>query len=214
MGRRRLATILALGLVLEAGAAVAQGTDVSRFTIGAAGGVAFPLHGDLQFQAGAWQVNGRGRLSEHVWLEALFAEWRHTAREVFAGQPVHGPAGPLGRIGRITAETRHVVRTLDVHALLGGTSNRVTAWAGGGAGYIYLDRRFRQTPGDCQGGVTCPEVVTRHAAGSLAVQATGGVDIAVMPRIVVFGQYLFAVPVDDPGSGHQSVMAGARVVLW
>jgi hypothetical protein len=185
---KRLMVILIITLAAGTASAAAQSVDGPTLTIGGGGGMAFPLHGDLQFDAPTWQVSTRLHVAEYAWIEAAYAEWRHSTAEVRSNQPITGPNGPLGRIDRITQQTRWTNRTLGLNAVVGARPGNLALWAGGGPGYMDLGSRFRQTETGCQGNVTCTDFERSHNAGVFTVQGTGGIDVTVTRRIVVYGQ--------------------------
>lgn len=104
---------------------------------------------------------------------------------------------------RHTEETffsQRIVRTtrvVGVNVLAGRMGNRVGWSAGGGIGSMTFRR----------------EGVTRFTNGSFSVQALGGLDVRVAPRLLAFGQFQLVVPTSDPGSGHGSFTGGVRLVI-
>jgi hypothetical protein len=209
----RFAAALALALVPIPALVCAQTPAPPSLAVGGGGGIAFPLHGDFDFQPAAWHVTVRARTATYLWIEGEYGQWRHAENDVRLNQPITGPGGPLGRIDRLTIETRHLNQTLALNVLAGGSSGRVHIWGGGGPAFLDYSRRFRQTPEGCQGNVPCGSFENTHSSGQFAVQLTAGVDVALTRWIGVYGQYKFVSPIDDPGSGHQAILGGARLVL-
>jgi hypothetical protein len=96
--------------------------------------------------------------------------------------------------------TNYKMRTVGFNALATGGSRRVTISGGGGVGAFAYDRRA--------------STGNLFTSDGFTVQGVAEVDVAVAPRVQVFGRYLMVVPLIDPGFGHGTVMGGARVALW
>lgn len=206
----RLAAI-AFAVALSSVPAAGQ---AERVSIGASAGVANPLHGDFEFTAPEWQVAVRLSPSRLVSFDLVYGEWRHTEHRTQENLAVSGPSGPLGRIGRFEQRTRYVMRTAGLNVVLTHAFPRVKVWGGGGPALMTFARDYRQMLSDCVGGVTCSDFESSHSAGRFAVQGVAGLDVVITKRVAAFGQYGFAMPVEDPGSGHTSVMAGVRFAFW
>jgi hypothetical protein len=201
---------LAAGAVANAG----QAGERHRGTIGVGAGVADPLHADLSFTAPIWHAALGRRLTNRVWVEAAYSEWRHTDEAVHLDIQVQSLTGPLGRIGRLTERTEYVTRTVGANVILRGSAHRLILWGGGGPAYINLFRRYHQAASGCVGAVSCQEFSNTHNGNSMAVEAAAGADISVTSRIAIFGRSAFALPIRDPGSGHVAVTTGVRIGIW
>jgi hypothetical protein len=205
--------VLALALSAGPATALAQSPEPPRLTVGGGAGIAFPLHGDFDFNPAAWNASVRARVTSRAWIEGAYEEWRHSEARTLTNQPIQGPTGHLGRIDRIDIETRHTVRTVGVRGLFGGTSGRISLWGGGGPAFLQYERRFQQAETGCSGTIACGGFDRTHSSSSFAVQGLAGLDVAVTRWLAVYGQYAAIFPVDDPGFGHQSVMGGVRLGL-
>jgi hypothetical protein len=207
--------IAAAALVVAARPSEAQSPETPRFTVSFGAGMADPFHGDLEFNAASWDAAARGAASRHVLVEGFFNEWRHTAESVRVDLPIQGPTGVIGRIGRLSQRTQHTMQSVGVNVLPTMSRGRLTISAGGGGGFVLLQRHFTQMVSDCQstGAGGCSSLDNRHTSSSLSVQGVVGVDVAITRRVLAFGQYRIVVPVDDAGSGHGAAVGGVRVVI-
>lgn len=187
-----------------------------RLTLAAGGGVAVPFHGDFDFNAKAWEASVRGAIAPHVTIEGFFEEWQHENGSVLIDQAIQGPAGFLGRVSRVEQSTRYRMRTAGVNALATGGSGRVSFFGGGGIGLLEYDRRYSSTASGCDAGTAqiCRSSGNTFASESFTVQGVAEMDVAVAPRVQVFGRYMFVVPTSDPGFGHGTLGGGVRVALW
>ena len=207
-------TILAASVLA---ASTAAGQDVSpKLTIAAAGGIATPFHGDFDFTAPSWELSARGSIARHVAVEGFFEQWEHSEGTVLLDQAIHGPNGILGRVARIESRTTYRMRTAGFHVLGTGGTGRVSFFGGGGIGMIVYDRRFTNTTTGCGAGAEelCRTFENTFSSNPFTVQGAAEVDVTIVPRVQVFGRYLLVVPPEDPGFGHGTFMAGARLVLW
>jgi hypothetical protein len=143
----------------------------------------------------------------------FFEEWRHSDEEVFTGQTIIGPSGPLGRVDRVTTKTEHRTRAAGWSLLARGIAGRVTFSGGGGISYLLYSRDFRQTSTGCEPASACSNFTSEFNNGSLAAQFQAGLDAAVAPHVAVIGQFRMLVPIEDPGGGHNTFMAGVRAVF-
>lgn len=191
--RTRIGCVTAVVLMTVAYPASAQNSEPPRVTVGVAGGIANPMHGDFDFVTPEWQVSVRGRLADGVTFEGFFNEWRHTEETFF---------------GQVTQETVRRTRVVGLNVLGGKMGDRGGWSAGGGIGSMTFDRKFTQQDG------TGRQFTNTFSNSSFSVQALGGFDVRIVPRLLGYGQFLLAVPTTDPGSGHISVTGGVRVVLW
>jgi hypothetical protein len=209
------AAIACVGAFVCATPAVAQTTS-SRLTASVAAGVAAPFHSDLGFTAPEWQLAVRTRVANHASMELFFEEWRHAADTVFPNVPLQGVTGVLGRVGEIRTRTAYTTRAVGWNVLLHGGTRRLTAYGGGGPGYVVFNRRFTQTLNDCTASDPriCQGFENRHDAGSFTTQFVGGAEVAISSRLAAFGQVQVAVPLEDPGSSHSSTTGGIRVRVW
>src|SRR5262245_46857483 len=111
--------------------AAAQTTDPPRLTIGAAGGLTNPLHGDLQFIAPSWDVSVRGQVASHLAIEGFMSRWRHTDETARIGVPLNGP-GVTGTVGELVIEDRDQVSMVGFSFEPTFSVGRVSVAAGGG----------------------------------------------------------------------------------
>jgi hypothetical protein len=91
-----LAACSALLLLVSVAPAVAQRREDSRITVSGAGGIAFPLHGDLDFKAPEWQIAVRAAVSRHFLLEGFFDEWRNWLARGFIDRAAFTGGGGIG----------------------------------------------------------------------------------------------------------------------
>lgn len=208
--RQVVLAAVALGVAMPI---AAQDPPRETVSVSAGGGIADPWHGDLQFQAAAWNAGLRVATSDHVRIEFTVEEWRHSSGSVIEHVTFQGPNGPAGTVDRLTQNTRYVTRTLGLHILASGTSGAVTVSAGGGPGYMQLQHDFTQTLEGCHDVASCSSFTNRFSNGSFAVHAVATLDVAVASRVGAFGQYQIAVPTSDAGSGHGAFLAGVRIRL-
>lgn len=206
---------LASMIIIPAQQAAAQSPELPRVTVGAGAGLSNPLHGDFNFVAPSWDVSIRGRASEHLTVEAFVGEWRHTETSDYFDIPIQSPTGVIGRIGRLSATSTRTEWTTGVNILPTFSVGRVTVTGGGGGGYMLLTSRYKQTLTDCTttASTGCRDHQTSHGSGALTVQVVGGLDVAVTRHVVAFAQTRFVVPINDPGYGHSSVVAGVRLAI-
>jgi Outer membrane protein beta-barrel domain len=207
---RGLAVAVALGLALSASPAAAPEPDARHVTLGAAVGVSKPFHGDFDFNATSWQADVRFDTSRHLGFNVFLEEWRHTDEEIFTNQTIVGPSGVLGRVHRVTARTDHLTRAVGGNLLAKGAAGRVTLIGGGGVSYLLYSRDFSQTMTGCEPASICGDSTTAFDNSSVAAQVQAGIEAAVAPHVAVMGQFRLLVPVQDPGGGHNTLMAGVR----
>lgn len=213
----RLVFITMAGCVLALSPSIAAGQEAPpRLSIAAAGGVVTPFHGDFDFTAPSWELSARGSVARHVAVEVFFEQWQRSEGSVRLDQVIHGPTGLLGRVGRIEQRTTYRMRTAGFHFLGTGGSGRVSFFGGGGVGLLLYDRRSTSTATGCDTGAEslCRSIENTFSSNPFTLQGVAEVDVQVAPHLQVFGRYLLVVPEDDPGFGHGTIMAGARVVLW
>jgi hypothetical protein len=207
--------LLVASLALGAHGADAQTLEPPRFTVGAGAGLSNPLHGDFDFVAPSWDLSVRGRPREHLTIEVFLAEWRHTERSDYFDIPIQTPAGIAGRIGRLSTSSTRSEWTTGINLLPTFSVGRFTVSGGGGGGYMVLHRRYRQTVADCTttNATGCTGFQRSHGAGALIIQAAGGLDVALSRHFAAFAQSRVIIPIDDPGYGHSSLVAGVRLRL-
>jgi hypothetical protein len=210
---RRVLFPITLFLVLAAVPAAAQDPDARHVSLGVAGGIATPYHGDFDFTAGSWQMDVRIDTARHFGLGVFFEDWRHTDEDVFTDQTILGPSGPLGRADRVTARTGHRTRALGWNLLARGRAGRATIVGGGGISYLAYSRDFSQTMSVCVPATVCRDFSNDFDNSSFATQLQAGIDVDVAPHLAVMGQFRLLVPIQDPGGGHTTFMAGIRVVF-
>ena len=203
MERLRRTRLLAcvFSLLAVVAPAWAQGLDDSRISLSGAGGISFPLHGDLDFNAPEWQIAVRGTVSRHFLLEGFFEEWRHKTEDVRTN---------------VTLRTTHTMKTVGANWLARGFAGRAAITGGGGIGFMHYDRRFAQSVTGCQSSapVSCQDFENRFNSQSFTVHGVAGVDVPITSWIAAFGQYQFVVPMEDVGFSHSSITGGVRVRIW
>ena len=208
---RILLPALALIVVLAPRPAAAQGAGARAVSVGAAAGLATPLHGDFNFTAAAWQADVRFDTARHFGFGVFVEEWRHTEEEFFTPQAVSGLSGGAGTAERIATRTEHRTRALGWNLIGRGTASRVTISGGGGVSYLVYSRDFRQTTNGCD--PACGDSIRGFDNGSFAAQLQAGVDVGIAPRLAVMGQFRAIFPIEDPGGGHHTIVGGVRVVF-
>ena len=204
-----LATVVAL---FSAASAAAQGVNPEHVSIGAAAGIANPLHGDFDFTAPAWQVDVRLNTGRFVASTIFFEEWRRSDEEVRTDVPILGPTGPIGRIDRLVSQTTHQTRVAG-WSLLAKTNGRVAVNGGGGVSYLLYSRESGSTREGCLPAALCGTTRSDFDNSAFAAQLQAGLDVRVLSRLSLMGHYRLIVPIEDPGGGHATVVAGARVVF-
>ena len=211
--RRRVAGIILLLFATPAFAS-AQTLEPPRFTIGGAGGVSNPLHGDLQFLAPSWDVSVRGRVAPHVAIEGFMSQWRHSIETVQTGVPLSGP-GLLGRIGEVAIEDRDRVSMVGFTFQPTFSIGRATVAAGGGPAMMIFRSDYAQRLSGCDAGAaaSCGTYETHYSNGTFAVALGGSVDVRLASRLTTFVQVRAGIPTEDPGSGHVAATVGLRLVL-
>lgn len=214
-GLHTLGTALFLFLAC-APAASAQGLEPPSVALSAGAGMAFPLHGDFDFNAPEWQLAIRAAVSPHLVLEGFFDQWRHTDEEVRLGITLLGPDGVIGHAGRLEQRTEFTTRTVGFNALARGSLDRARFTGGGGIGYLTFHRRFTATVSDCESSVptACQDTENTFSNGAFSVQGVAGVDVFVTSRVAAFGQFQSVIPIDDPSVTHLSVSGGVRLRIW
>jgi hypothetical protein len=196
-----LAACSALLLLVSVAPAVAQRREDSRITVSGAGGIAFPLHGDLDFKAPEWQIAVRAAVSRHFLLEGFFDEWRKKSQN--AGLSFE-------------SNTTYTMRTVGVNWLARGFIDRAAFTGGGGIGFMHYDRLFEQSVRGCQSPTpaSCQALENRFNSQSFTFQAVAGVEVPIASVISAFGQYQFVAPIEDVGFSHSSVTGGVRIRVW
>ena len=181
--------------------ASAQALEDSKITLGGAGGVAFPLHGDFDFNAPEWQLAVRATVSRHFLLEGFFDEWRKKTQD---------------RGARFESSTTYTTRTAGVNWLARGFIGRAAITGGGGIGFMHYDRRFEQIINDCQSSTSgpCQDFENRFNSQSFTFQAAAGLEVPIASVVSAYGQYQFVAPIEDVGFSHSSITGGVRVRIW
>jgi hypothetical protein len=205
----RVIAIVLLSLLTSV-QALAQPAGTRRVTFGAAAGIALPFHGDLDFTAPAWQGDVRIDTSRHFGFGLFFEEWRHAGEEIYPNQTITGPSGVLGHVDRVTARTVHRTYTVGWNFLGRGSAGRLTVTGGGGAGFFLHSRDYTQTMTGCEPASLCRDYSQTFSNGSFSAQAQAGADVAISRRVAVMGQFRLVMPVEDAGSGHNTLVAGIR----
>lgn len=127
-------------------------------------------------------------------------------------QTIVGPTGPRGRADRVTTRTEHQTRAPGWNLLArGGRVGRVTV-IGGGVSYLAYSRDFSQTMTGCMPAMVCRDSSNQFDNSSFAAQLQAGVDVDVAPHVAVMGQFRLLAPLQDPGGGHNTFVAGIRLV--
>jgi hypothetical protein len=209
----RMAAVAAVLLAAVVPSA-AQGPEPPRVSATFGAGIANPLHGDLSYIAPAWQTSIRVAVSPHMIIEGSYGEWRHTESRDITNVTIQGPSGLLGQVDRIRIRTEETRPAVGFNFLGAWASGPVLVTAGGGPGVMLFRRHYTQTLEGCHGSVPCSSTDNRVNGGSFSVQAAAGVDVAVSSRLGVFGEFRFAVPIEDAGSGQTSVVGGVRVRIF
>jgi hypothetical protein len=204
MRTRRITTRAACSgvlLLVLAAPAAAQGLEDSRITVSGAGGIAFPLHGDFDFNAPEWQIAVRATVSRHFLLEGFFDEWRKKSQD-----------GGLS----FDSNTTYTMRTVGVNWLARGFIDRAAFTGGGGIGFMHYDRLFEQSVRGCQPSTpaSCQALENRFNSQSFTFQAVAGVEVPIASVLSAFGQYQFVAPIEDVGFSHSSLTGGVRVRVW
>jgi len=209
------AVVVLLGGPAPLSAQSSASREPPRLSVAAGAGLVQPLHADLDFTAGLWEVSLRGRLSPRVAIEGGFGEWRHTRKRERRDVPLLGPTGPIGHAGRIAERTARTGRSFEVNMVALGRLGRVTAFGGGGAGALTMRRTFTADVSDCVSSVpqACSNSRSVFTSASLAFQGVGGIDVAVASRASVYGQFRFVAPTRDVGSSEIRVSVGARIAV-
>ena len=202
--------IVPVVFALLAAPAEAQSTDTRSVSVGVGGGMATPLHGDFDFTAGAWQVDFRFGTGRYLASTMFIEQWLRNEDEVRIGVPILGPTGPMGRIDRITTATSH--RTSAVGwSLLARSTGRVVVSGGGGVSYLLYARKFTQTAEGCTPASLCTTSRSEFDNSAFAAQLQAGIDAEVVRHLAVMAQFRVLVPIDDPGSGHHTLVGGMRL---
>jgi hypothetical protein len=196
-------------VVLSCGPAAAQDRHVS---VGAAAGVAAPLHGDFDFTAGSWQVDLQLDMSRFFVSSIFLEQWQHSNEEVLTDGTIFGPDGRVGRAERITMRTRQRARAAG-WSVLARSSGRISVGGGGGLSYVLFSRDFSQSLTGCVPSSLCTDSSHGFKSSAFAAQVQAGLDVEVTRHLAMMGQFRLLVPVEDPGSGHHTVVAGMRFVF-
>jgi hypothetical protein len=214
-GLSRLACVIALALMIAATPAsvAAQEPDARHVSLGVAAGVAIPLHGDFDFTAAAWQLDVRFNIARHLASTVFFEQWQHTDEDVLTNQPGTGPTVSSGHIDLVTVRTVNRTRAAGWSVLAKGASGRVTFSGGGGVSYLLYSRDFSETFSGCTSANLCSDFSDEFDNSAFAAQVQAGVDVALARHIAVMGHFRLLVPVEDPGSGHHTILGGLRVLF-
>ena len=191
----------------------AQTFEPARLTIGAAGGVSDPLHGDFQYIAPSWDVSVQGQVARHLIVEGFLSRWRHSSETFRMGVPLNGPAGTVGRIGEMRIESGETVSMAGFTFLPTISRGRFTIAGGGGPAMMIFRSDYAQRLTDCTPASLCFDNEGHRSNGTFAAQLAGSVDVRLAARLTAFGQVRVGVPIEDPGSGHVAATVGVRLVL-
>jgi hypothetical protein len=186
-----------------------------RLSLAAGIGLAHPLHGDLGFTAGLWEVSARGRLGRRVALEGAISEWRHTTAIDRSDVPLHGPDGIIGHAGLIAERTTRASRSYQVNLVALGRAGPVTLSGGGGVGVLAMRREFTATVSDCISSVpvACADTRSEVSNVSASLQGVAAVDVYVASRMSAYGQFRFVGPTRDLGGSELRFAFGVRVAI-
>jgi hypothetical protein len=208
----RVAAVLLL-LVVAPAFAGAQTFEPPRVSLGGAGGVSNPLHGDVQYLAPSWDVSVRGRVAPALSIEGFMSRWRHASESVRTGVPINGPAGLLGRVDEVKIESSTEVSMVGFTFLPTFSRGRVTIAGGGGPALMIVRSDHAQRFTGCTSVSVCGDYESHWSNGAFAVQFAGSVDVRLASRVTTFGQFRAGMPIEDPGSGQVAVSGGFRFVL-
>lgn len=191
--------------------ASAQTGDRLHVSVGAAAGVATPFHGDFDFTATSWQADVRVDTGRHVGFDVFLEEWRHADEQVFNNLTITGPTGLIGRVERLVGRTEHATRVVGWSLLARGALSRMTFSGGGGVSYLIYSRDSTQALSGCDPESLCRDTSREFNNGAFAAQIQGGTDVAILPHVALMGQFRAVFPIEDPGAGHSTLMAGVRI---
>ena len=208
----RIAAILLLMVVTPAFAG-AQTFEPPRLTMGAAGGVSDPLHGDAQYVAPSWDVSVRGQVAGGLMVEGFLSSWRHATDSVRTSVPVTGPTGTVGRIGKMILESGQTVSMVGFTFLPTLSRGRFTVAGGGGPAMMIFRSSYAQRLSDCTPVSLCFNTEGHRSNGTFAVQLAGSLDVRLASHVTTYGQFRAGIPTQDPGSGHFAATIGVRLVL-
>ena len=189
---RRLAFVPLL-VLLGSASATAQGVDPGRVSIGAAAGISNPLHGDFDFRAPAWEVTDWSAIVRHYDVSTNLIT-------------------PTGRIDRLTRARTDQTRVFG-WSLLGKSNGRVAVNGGGGVSYLFYSRESSTSFEGCTPASLCGGSASEFDNSAFAAQVQGGIEVRVVPRVAVTGNFRMVAPIEDPGAGHTTFLAGARVTF-
>ena len=208
----RIAAMFLLMLAIPAFTG-AQTFEAPKLTIGAAGGVSDPLHGDFQYVAPSWDVSVRGQVARGLAIEGFMSRWRHSDETVRINVPLMGPGGPVGRIGEMRLDSTVAVSMIGFTLLPAFSRGRVTVAGGGGPALMIFRSEYGQHYRDCDPPSACLDFERHSSNGTFAVQLASSVDVRLAARVTTFGQFRAGIPIEDPGSGHFAVSGGFRFLI-
>lgn len=196
--------VAALLLGASATAATAQVTHPA-VSVGAGAGVAWPLHGDLDFTPWTWETDVRVALSSRVVLEVAGGEWRHSRTTITTDIP-----GSVD-IDRIDHESHHVRRTGYVSLLAAASSGRARVSGGGGVGLQQDRQRSITRLTGCTVTTACGTFQSSSSRAAAVVQGVGDVSVAMSAHASLFARVRLIVPAIDPGNSDVRVLGGVRL---
>jgi hypothetical protein len=203
----KLLAFVPLLVLLDSASATAQGVDPGRVSFGAAAGISDPLHGDFGFRAPSWEVDVRLNTWTFLASSVFVEQWRHTDEDVSTN--VITPTGRIDRLTRARTDQTRVVGW----SLLGKSNGRVAVNGGGGVSYLLYSRESSTKLEGCTPASLCGASASDFDNGAFAAQVQAGVDVRVIPRLAVTGNFRLVAPVEDPGAGHITFLAGARLIF-
>ena len=202
-----------LSMLLTPAFSGAQTFEPPKLTIGGAGGVSDPLHGDLQYVAPSWDVSVRGQVAPYLMIEGFLSRWRHSSDRVLTDSPLTGPTGPLGRIGEVTIESGESVTMAGFTFLPTVSRGRFTVAGGGGPAAMIFRSDYAQRFSECDSVTACSNSDVHYSNSTFGVHLAASVDVRLASWLTSFGQFRAGIPTQDPGSGHVAVSGGFRFVI-
>lgn len=210
-------SIIRIGLLIGMVAAVthpaAAQSQPPGLSIAAGAGIALPFHSDFSFDAFAWQASMRVRAADHLLIEGMLDQWRHTTTSRRRDIQIFNPSGVIGHIDEVTAESLDTMTVVGMSLLGTGSIGRVRISAGGGPGYMVEYERNRTTLSGCSAIVpyVCEGRTKMDSFLVFSIQALADVDVALTRNVSAVGRFMTAVPFRDPAYGHVNATAGLRL---
>jgi hypothetical protein len=216
MSRRVIRIEVVIHLLIFVVQPAAAQSEPPAFSVAAGAGVAFPFHGDFDFNAFDWHASIRTRVAKHVVVEGMFDEWRHTTRRATDDVTFRTLAGSvLGHADQVRTDDARRTGVLGLNFLLTGGAGRLRIAGGGGPSLLTFRNTYSTSYTGCTTTTTsgCRDFTNTNSEATFAAQAILDVDVAITPNISAFGRALIVGPPQDPGAGHLGLVAGARFSL-